>query len=276
MPSWTSLTQYAIEVLAVALIFRLIKLRDRRIGVYSVFAVFLGVQLAGALAYFACRQWHQLDYRVVWFSFTATLAFFSLFLVYSLAKAVLSELPGILRFSRLFLNIVFPVAIIIAFSTAKAEHWMMPAGNFDQRLDRLIAIFKIADKGISLASVLILIAILGFILWFPVKMSRNLAVFSVGFVIYFASKTGLELLSLYNAASLKTQDIIGLGVNIVLVSCFVYWVLFIDANGQAIEVRIGHGWHRDEQEKLIGQLEALNVALLRSSQQLSSSQHLPL
>jgi len=67
MTSWTSLTQYAIEVLAVALIFRLVKLRDRRIGVYTVFAVFLGVQLAGALAYFACRQWHQLDYRVVWF-----------------------------------------------------------------------------------------------------------------------------------------------------------------------------------------------------------------
>ena len=275
MTSWTSLTQYAIEVLAIALIFRLIKLRDRRIGVYRVFAVFLGVQLTGAVAYFACRHWHQLDYRVVWFSFTAALALFSLFLVYSLAKAVLAELPGILRFSRIFLNIVFPLAIIISFSTAKAEYWMMPAGNFDERMDRLIAVFQVADKGISLAAVLILLAILGFILWFPVKMSRNLAVFSVGFVIYFALKTGLELLNLYNAASLKTQDILGLGVNIVLVSCFLYWVLFIDAKGQVVEVRIGHGWHRDEQEKLIGQLEALNVALLRSSEQLSSSQRFP-
>jgi hypothetical protein len=273
MTSWTSLTQYAIEVLAIVLIFRLIKLRDRRIGVYTVFAVFLGVQLTGAFAYFACRHWHQLDYRVVWLLFTPTLALFSLFLSYSLAKAVLAELPGVLRFSRIFLNVVFPVAIILSFSTAKSEYWMRPTGNLD-RLDRLIAVFVIADKGISLAAVLILSAFLAFILWFPVKMSRNLAVFSVGFVIYFASKTGLELLSLYNAASLKTQDIVGLGVNIVLVSCFVYWVLFIDAKGQAIEVRIGHGWQRDEQEKLIGQLEALNVALLRSSQQLRSSQRL--
>lgn len=275
MTHWTSLTQYAIEALAIALIFRLIKLRDRRIGVYTVFAIFLGVQLIGAVAYFACSHWHGLDYRVVWLLFTPTLALFSLFLSYSLAKAVLAELPGIFRFSRIFLNIVFPLAIIVSFSTAKSEYWMRPSDKLD-RLDRLINLFVIADKGISLAAVLVLITILGFILWFPVKMSRNLAVFSIGFVIYFAAKTGLELLMLYNAASQQTYDILGLGVNIVLVSCFLYWILFIDAEGQTIEVRIGHGWHRDEQEKLIGQLEALNQALLRSSQELRSSQHLPL
>ncbi len=276
MQLWIKLAQYVIEALALVLIFRLLSLRDKRNGVYSVFVVFLGVQLIGSVAYFACKRWHQLDYRVIWFLFTATLALFSLFLVYSLAKAVLAELPGILRFSRIFLNIVFPVAIIVSFSTAKSEYWLTPVDDFDQRLSHLIAMFIIADKGISLACVLIMIAILGFILWFPVKMSKNLAVFSVGFVIYFACKTGLELLILYNATSGKTEAALDLGVNLVLITCFLYWIFFIDSKGQVTEVRIGHGWHREEQEKLIGQLEALNGALMRSSQHLRSSQQLPL
>ncbi len=35
--------------------------------------------------------------------------------------------------------------------------------------------------------------ILLFLLWFPVEISRNLVVFSAGFVVYFAAKTSLLL-----------------------------------------------------------------------------------
>jgi hypothetical protein len=268
MTLWMNAAQYATEVLAIVLIFRLLWLRDQRNSIYVVFVAFLGVQLAGTLAYFACNRWGQdrIDYRVVWIFFTALLAAFSLWLVYSLAKAVLSELPGIFRFSRILLNIVFPVAILLAFSTARSEYWLSRAGSFRDPVDRLMSVFYVADRGISTASVLILIAILAFILWFPVKMSKNLAIFSVGFVVYFASKTGLELLNIYAAPGATTRTILGTCVSAVLILCFLYWIVFIDPKGQTAQVRMGHGWRLSEQNKLLEQLESMNGALLRSSE----------
>jgi hypothetical protein len=267
---WRNAAQYATEVLAVVLIFRLLWLRDRRTVIYSVFVGFLAVQLAGALAFFACGRWghDKIDYRIVWTFFTVALDFFCLWLVYSLAKAVLAELPGILRFSRILLYIVFPLAILIAFSTAPGEYWLTRARNFHDPVDRLMSIWIVADRGISMASVLILIAISAFILWFPVKMARNLAIFSVGLVIYFGSKTGLELLIIYSAPDAQTRSILSTCVSIVLIACFVYWIVFIDPKGQTAQVRLGHGWRLAEQDKLLGQLESINGVLMRSSQRM--------
>ena len=125
-----------------------------------------------------------------------------------------------------------------------------------------------ADKGIAFASVLILLIIFAFILWFPVKMSRNLAIFSIGLVVYFACKAGLELLTIYHLASSHERSIYGVCINVILALCFLYWIAFIDAKGRAAEVRMGHAWRSDEQKRLIEQMEALNSVLMRTSQRL--------
>ncbi len=269
MNSWINFAQYVTEFLSIVLIVRLLWLRDKESNIYAIFVSFLIVQMAGNLAYFACSQWAQLDYRVVWSFFTAVLAAFSLLLVYSLAKAVLAELPGVLRISRIVLKIVFPLAIVIAFSTAKSEYWLTPAKNVHERIDRLFYVSFIADKGVAFASVLILLIILAFILWFPVKMSRNLAVFSIGFVVYFACKAGLELLTIYHFTSAHERSIFGIGINVTLALCFLYWITFIGPTGQSAEVRMGNAWRPEEQKRLMEQMEALNSALMRNSQRLS-------
>ncbi len=276
MRLWMNVSQYVTELLGLALIFRLLWLQHRENAVYSVFMGFLGIELGGTLAYFACQHWTQLDYRLVYFGFTFLLSVCSLILVYALSKAVLSELPGILRFSRFLLNIVFVLAILLAFSTSRSEYLLTQAKTFSQRVDRLIFAFEVVDKGIAMASVVILVIILAFILWFPVKMSKNLAIFSIGLVVYFACKTGLELVNIYARLGVTASHILDVIVSGVVILCFLYWMAFLDSKGSLTTVRIGHGWQPEEQEKLIKQLESLNGALMRSSQQLRSRQHLPL
>lgn len=270
MTWWINAAQYATEALALALILRLLLLRNKREHVYSVFVVFLSLQLIETLAYFAWLRWAQskVDYRMVWIVFTPMLAGFSLWLVYSLAKAILAELPGIFRFSRMLLNIWFPLAILIAFFIAPGEFGMTPGTKLPDPLDRIMFFFFATDRAVAMASVLILIVILAFILWFPVKMSKNLAIFSVGFVVYFTSKTGLELLHSYSPASVKNAALLGALNSLVLIICFVYWIVFIGPQGQTAQVRMGHSWRLAEQTRLVEQLESLNGALLRSSQRL--------
>jgi hypothetical protein len=270
MNGWINAAQYATEALAIILIFRLLRLRDRQERVYSIFIAFLAIQLSQAVIYFAYSRWGrlQIDYRLIWITSTVVTAAFSLWLVYALARSVLAELPGIFRFSRILLNVAFPLAMLIAFSTARSEYGVSHGESLDNRVDRLLVYLSIGDRAIAMASVITLIAILGFILWFPVKMSKNLAVFSVGFVVYFASRTGIELLRIYGVNGSKATVILSTCGSVVLVLCFLYWIVFIDPKGQTAQVRIGHGWRLAEQKKLIDQLEALNVVLMRSSQRL--------
>ena len=189
-----------------------------------------------------------------------TPAALSLWLVYALSTAVLAELPGISRFSRNLLSVVFVVAILLAFSTAPNEYSLGNGRSYHDFVDRLTIVFYIADRAISMASVFVLIAILAFILWFPVKMSRNLAIFSVGFVVYFSAKTGLQIARTYFGSSARNVDLMSIVVSLVLVSCFIYWIIFIDPKGQTREVRMGHSWRVSEQTKLLDQLESLNGA----------------
>jgi hypothetical protein len=267
---WMNAAQYATEALTIVLIFRLLRLRERRERIYFVFVLFLVVQLTETSAYFAWSRWGEdkMDYRMMWIGFTALLDALCLWLVYSLAKAVLAELPGIFRFSRMLLNIAFPLAILVAFFTAPGEYWVANGPKMRDPVDRLLSFCFVADRAIGMASVLILIAILAFILWFPVKMSKNLAIFSVGFVVYFTAKTGLELLRSYSTSGLKNTPLLSTIDSVVLITCFLYWIAFIVPQGEAAQVRMGHSWRLAEQNRLVEQLESLNGALMRSSQRL--------
>jgi hypothetical protein len=278
MTWWVNSAQYATGVLALILIVRLISLRNRREPVYVAFAVFLAVQLASttlvqaltSVDYFISAGVGLRDYRLFYIGTTSILWIFSLAVVYSLAKAVLAELPGIFRFSRRLLNIVFPLAIIIALSTVRSEYWIAGGAKHSEIIGRLVVICYVLDRAISMAGLLVLMAILVFILWFPVKISRNLALLSIGFVVYFGLKTGIELLRTYAPPGTMLYDrlvVLSTSASFVLVFCFVYWIIFIDTKGLKTEVRIGHSWRAAEQARLIGQLEALNLALLRSSEQ---------
>jgi hypothetical protein len=269
---WTNAVQYATEALAIVLILRLLSLRNRHQRVYIVFSLFLAIELLSTAVYFVSIQWWSgVDYRLLWICSTFVLWLFSLAVVYSLAQAILAELPGILRFSRRLLNTIFPLALVIALSTVWSEYLATGGAKWADPIDRLLIVWYSVDRAISMAALVVLVAILAFILWFPVKMSRNLAIFSIGFGIYFASKTGLALLRTHAAQgvlSVSTISVLSTCVNLVLVLCFTYWIIFIDLKGQTAQVRLGHIWRPTDQGSLIEQLESLDLALLRSSRRL--------
>jgi hypothetical protein len=119
------------------------------------------------------------------------------------------------------------------------------------------------DRVLSSVALLVLVSILVFMFWFPVEVSRNLIVFSTGFLVYFGAKTALRL-----AGSFGSNENIRLISNLVMFisgACFAYWAMFLSRQGETVPVRIGHSWHRRDQERLIGQLDAMNAALLRGA-----------
>ncbi|MGA8027192.1 MAG: hypothetical protein WB992_08590 [Bryobacteraceae bacterium] len=261
--NWSHIAQAGNAALAILLIIRLLMLRLH--SVYRVFCAFLLFDLLASLITLVERLLHdpRIDYRITWIGLEFISWILSLWIVYALLDAILANLPGILRFSRKLLNATFLAALIVAVLTAKPEYaaWAVP-GHADS-IYAVVSVVLVLERVISSVALLVLVSMLSFILWFPVQMPRNLAVFSVGFIVYFAAITALLL-----AQSVWSHEIsraISNAIVMVPTACYAYWAIFITAEGERRSVRIGHGWHTGDQKRLIGQLEAMNVALLRAA-----------
>ena len=266
--NWVLLSQYAETFLTAVLVVRLLSLRLHR--VYIIFAIFLGYGLLQSLvqlAEVALRNPQQFDYRVTWMVIRPPAWILSLWMVHSLLAAILRKLPGISRLSNSLFQTIFLGAAGLALLTAIPEY--LNRGSLATTvIDRALVLGLALERATSIAAILVLMAMLIFILWFPVEMPRNLAVFSAGMVVYFAAKTALLLMLTYlpQFYSLHREPI-SIAISYVLAGCLAYWTIFIDSRGELRQVRLGHSWQASEQHKLIGQLEAINAALLATRRQ---------
>lgn len=263
--NWDHIAQGVSDVLCIVLITRLLTLRLHR--VYRVFCLFLVFELAGSLIYIVEKNLppeQRPDYRITWIGLEISLCVLSLWMVYALLIAILAGLPGILKFSRKLLNVIFASALAFAFWSGWAEFGISKALSFITPLGRDVGETVILYQAICTAALIALLAILLFILWFPVQMPRNLAVFSIGFVIYFAA-TGASLMT-WSLSSRVTEGMSDRVLLVVLSLCYLYWTLFITPRGEERPVRIGHSWHPAQQQVLLDQLTAMNASLLHAAQ----------
>lgn len=259
-----------IEVgLSFLVISRLLSLRLHR--VYGVFCAFLLADISGTLIWLADSYLHHsgvdVDYRLGWLPGKVAVWIFTYWTVYALLSAILANFRGILRFSRRLLSTSLVVCIAVGLASAVPEYWASglsgPQTSADF-LQKLVGMALIFDRVMCSAALLVLLVMLCLLLWFPVDVSRNLAVFTSGFVLYFAAKTALLLGR--NFWSHDSTRIVSIAITAVLSLCLAYWAVFISAAGEHVRTRLGHRWQPREQERMIGQLEAMNAALLRVSQ----------
>lgn len=267
---WPHLAEAVSDCIALVLALRLLALKLHT--VYRVFCLFLIFEVAasGVALWIQLANPHAVDYRIVWLGFAPVGWILYVALIYTLLKALLEKFPGILNFSRKVLHFSFAAAAVIGVATAYPEFLAQErtVGPV-QTLGRLVEAGMVGERIFSMVVALALIATLAFILWFPVRMPRNLAVFSVGFIVYFVAKTSLLLvysfwpgldLAVLNAATLLTISF-----------CLLYFLIFINKAGEEIPARLGHAWNAAEQQRLIAQLEAMNAALLRAGRSGSGS-----
>jgi hypothetical protein len=266
--TWNLAGQYLDLILACILIVRLIKLKFY--SNYRPLIVFVTYEGLQALNYIGMRDVPALgedglDYRLVW-SVERWIAWFTaIWLVYSLLIAILKHLPGILRFSLRFLNITFCVAFVISLMTVWPEY---VASNFVLGNDwtgRFANLTFVLERATSFAELLVIISILAFVLFFPVRVPRNLAAISTGLCLTLFVRIGSLLIRTYLPA--LSSHFVGDSVEFVMAGCMAYWIFSLDKAGEEARVTLGRGWQTVPHDHLVRQLEAMNAALLRSREQ---------
>ena len=260
---WNRIALFTSGVLGTILVARLLSLRLHR--VYRVFCVYLAYVLLSSLLVFVEASAHHLDYRIVYLAIATGSWILTPWMVYSLLDAILAQLPGILKFSRWFLVIVFLGGIALAILSARSEYVMDRNNNGASPLEFAVILCSPMERVVTTVSLIALLAIQAFLLWFPVQLPRNLVFFSIGFVFNFVCETVLLVIrGLLPASAAAVIDPVNL---FVLSACFAYFAMSINREGESIPVRIGHHWRREEQKRLLEQMENINIALLRSVRQ---------
>ena len=266
---WTRTSQGLSDVLSICLVLRLYVLRLH--SAYRVFCIFLVFDVLSSLIalYELSSKNPALDYRLTWMAMRLVAWVLTLWMLYAFIAAILHSVPGILKFSRKLLNYILPIAILLSALSFRPEYTASGMSAIPDPINHALGIAIVLERVMTTIALLGFAAILAFVLWFPVQMPRNLAVFSVGLVVYFGAKMALLLFRSY--FSRDSFDLVSNGISFVLSACYIYWGIFISAQGETAPVRIGHSWRKDEQKRLIGRLEALNNALLNASRREVSS-----
>lgn len=245
----------ATDLLGILLIIRFTSLGLQR--TYFAFCAFVFLQLFASTLFLVdiAKIPPPFDYRTLWAMFSPLIWVAKLCVVYSVLQSVLHTLPGLLRRSRQLLNGSLIVTSVVASYTAT---WNWHAASV---AEGLVNVEFVLDRVISTAALIALAVILAFVLWFPVKIPKNLVTFSLTFLIYFAAEVALlfarPVLEPVFGRALSAFDTMLLGV------CFLFWIAFVTPDGRASQVTIGPRWEPAHQKRLLEQLEIMNSSLLR-------------
>lgn len=235
----------------VALIAVLIRVLSSRLyRVYPYFFAYLAVQTAQLGIPLLIRRMTN-QYVYAFLTTEAIIVCLYALIILELYSLVFTNLHGIATLARVFIKIALGVAI-------SASLLML---SFEQAQGNLLTHFYIFERTIDASLVVFLVLITGFLVYYPIPLSRNTLSYSIGYAVYFISKS----LALFLRNTGHRWDM-ALSVTMLGVStgCLLFWALSLNAKGEDKTGTSGHKWNPSEDQRVLRQLEAINQSLLQS------------
>jgi hypothetical protein len=232
---------------------------------YRIFCLFFLFSLASSYAWLLMflRAFRSIDYRIVWLSTSLPVWLLTVFMAYSHMDKILVNLPGIAKLSRKFLNRTCLVASAVGVISAVIEFDAGGVWDSHRVLIGLTASGIIVSRMVASIALLVFLAVLTFLLWFPVSVSKNVASLTLGLLVYFAGKT-LVLLA-RGGWSAHSVRIVSTCITIISSSCFAYWIVKITPQGETMPLQFRLPWRHVDKERLIRQLELLDRSVVQAA-----------
>lgn len=120
----------------------------------------------------------------------------------------------------------------------------------------------IVDRVVVVALVVLVLLITAFLVYYPIPLSKNTVVYSLGFAVYFLAKAGGRVVE---NVSGNWYGQVNLLLVVVPTACLIYWILALNQKGEEKTVVVGHRWNPGSEERLLAQLKEINASLLRAA-----------
>jgi hypothetical protein len=231
---------------------------------YRTFWLFLIVDLVGSYGWLISRvDPRHLDYRVVWLCTSIPVWCLTLSMVYRHMEKILINLPGIAKLSKSVLNIAYIVAVTFGILTTYLQYGNRGVWGTEKLLTYLSGLGIILAGTFATVALLVFLAMLTFLIWFPVSVPKNVASLTAGLLLYFMAKTVLLLAP--SSWSQESVRLISFCITIVSSICFAFWVVLITPEGENSVSKLQLPWRSLDKEKLIRQLELMDQSLIHAA-----------
>jgi hypothetical protein len=177
--------------------------------------------------------------------------------VFELCGLILEKHKGLYTLGRWAMYLGLAVAVTLSVLSLLPR--ITPA---TPQRSRIMGYILATERGVDFSLAIFILLILFFLSRYPVPISRNVAVHSVVFSLFFLSNTlGLLLRSVFGLHVSAEINLFLMGVSS---ACVVAWLVLLSAKGEKVRVSTRHFGPRDE-ERILLQLDSLNDTLLKAS-----------
>lgn len=182
--------------------------------------------------------------------------FLYILITLELYTLVLGSLTGIATLGKRFVQF----ALAFAISGAALSTWLLDLKT-SPRSSPILQYTFVLNRAVATSVVIFLFVIVCFLVWFPVRLNRNVVAYCAGYFVYFLSKSFVLLThNLLGPASTRTLSTIMLGICCL---CLLFWTLVLRGEAEKTSVVSGHRWRPEDEDRLLEQLETINASLLR-------------
>jgi len=232
---------------AICLIFRMYS--QRLAGAYRLLLLYLIVDVCGDLAMLAATlagsdKWDAFAYY--WGQ--AAKVVLAAFVAMELFRLALAEHPALGRFGQRVIGYFFGTGFLVA----AVNVWF----GFRYQGSEITGIFTAFERSMDMAVMVALLLMVAFLLWYPVRMRRNVALCIGGFVLYSFERWALLLIEALNPPSLREVSTVMLCLSLAL---FVFWTLGLNRAGERVSTVTGHRWSAASAANLAAKLNHINA-----------------
>jgi hypothetical protein len=223
-------------------------------GIYRSLFLYWLVQALGGLALLFAGRATWMYLYIYWGAQTLNI-FMALYVVQDLFHIALSEHPAIASLGRRSVLTAMALAGLIALAGITLDAKVLP-GHYSA-----IQRFVTFERSLNFVILLFLLLISILLLWFPIKLRRNIAVYIAGFVLFAATRSiGLLLLNLLPQEFTVPVSTVMLALTLL---CLLIWLVGIRPEGEQTTATPGQRSDPEAMRRLTRQLDAINATLSR-------------
>ncbi len=194
-------------------------------------------------------------YLYTYYGAQTIVLFMAVFVVQDLYRIALLEYPAVVSLERRIMIGAMVIAAMVALLGIPLDSTILP-GHYPA-----IQRFLTFERIMNFVILMLLLLISGFLLWFPIKVRRNIVVYIFGFVLFHASRSfGFLLINLQPQEATRVISTVLLGVTLL---CLLIWIVGIRPEGERATATPGYRRDPEAMRRLSRQLEAINQTLAR-------------
>ncbi len=181
----------------------------------------------------------------------------SAFVVMEMYGVVFRDLRGLAKTGRKYIRYALAVSVVVSLTLLA----------FESASHSLLSYFLVFERVITTSLLFFVLFLTAFLsLVYPVPVSRNVIVFTIGYAIFFLANSASLFL---NTAEPYIGELwfqgLAVGAQVIEFACFAFWTLFLNAAGETKKVNFGLRWRPEDEDRLLDRLRSVNDSLLRAA-----------